>query len=280
MDLLVIVLLLGAALLHSSWHAIIKASGDRLVGLAGMNVVSVGISLAVLPFVAVPRVEVWPVLVVSVVLHNAYKGGLARVYRYGDLGQAYPIARGLSPLFATLIALALLGEKPGGWQIAGIALISGGLLAMGLEKKGGAPSLRMLMFATLTGLMVAAYSVVDAYGSRTSGDWLSFTVWLMVLDGAAFVGIMSTLRGPILWQVIGREWRRTLISGLLGVTAFTVFLWALSRGPVGSISALRETSVLFATLIGVFVLKEQWSLPRVVGSALITSGIVTFAAHP
>jgi drug/metabolite transporter (DMT)-like permease len=258
----------------------IKVSGDRLVGLAGMNVVSAGLSLAVLPFVSVPRMDVWPILVFSVLLHNGYKGGLAQIYRHGDLGQAYPIARGLSPLFACLIALVLLGEEPGVWQIAGIALISGGLLAVGLEKKGGGPSLRLLMFAALTGLMVAAYSVVDAYGSRTSGDWLSFTVWLMVLDGAAFVGIMSTLRGPVLWQVIGREWRRTLISGLLGITAFTVFLWALSRGPVGSISALRETSVLFATLIGVFVLKEHWSLPRIVGSALITSGILIFAVHP
>lgn len=279
MELNVVGMLLAAALLHSSWHAMIKASGDRLVGLAGMNVVSSLVAVTLLPFVALPPPGIWPVLGVSVLLHNAYKGGLAQVYRHGDLSQAYPIARGLSPLFATLIALVLLGEIPGAWQIAGIGLISAGLIAMSLETKGRAPSLRLLLFAALTGLMVAAYSVVDAYGSRTCGDWLSFTAWLMALDGATFVAVTSALRGPALWRTLSGEWQRTLISGLLGVAAFAVFLWALSRGPVGSVSALRETSVLFASLIGVVVLKESWSLPRLAGALLIMLGIIVFATR-
>lgn len=279
MDLLVVVMLLGAALLHSSWHAMIKVNSDRLVGLAGMNVISAGISLAALPLVEVPSVEVWPVLAFSVVLHNAYKGGLAQVYRHGDLGEAYPIARGLSPLFATLIALVVLGETPDMWQVAGIILISGGLMVMSFERRGRAPSLLLLAMAALTGFMVAAYSVVDAYGARLSGDWLSFTVWLIVLDGGMFVGVMTALRGRSLWRAITLEWRRTIISGLLGIAAFGVFLWALSRGPVGGVSALRETSVLFASMIGIVILKEQWSLWRLIGAILIMLGIIVFATR-
>ena len=279
MSLSVVLLLLCAALLHSSWHAMIKANGDRLVGLAGMNIVSTTVSLALLPLVTVPAAAVWPVLLFSIVLHNLYKVGLAQVYRHGDLSQAYPIARGISPLFATVIAGGVLGEILEAGQMAGVGLVSVGLIAIGMERRGGALSFALLASAGLTGFLVAAYSVVDAYGTRLSGDWLSYAVWLVALDGAVFVAVMSRLRGRALWSIVGREWRRTLISGLLGVGAFGVFLWALSRGAVGGVSALRETSVLFASLIGIFVLKERWSVPRVSGAALITLGIVMYAAR-
>ncbi len=279
MDSLVVAMLLFAALLHASWHALIKTAGDRLVGLAGMNIVSTAVSLALLPLVTVPAAAAWPVLLFSVVLHNLYKVGLAQVYRHGDLSQAYPIARGISPLIATVIAWGVLGEVLEAGQIAGVGLVSVGLIAIGMERRGGALSPALLASAGLTGFLVAAYSVVDAYGTRVSGDWLSYAVWLVAMDGAVFVAVMSRLRGRALWAIVGREWRRTLISGLLGVGAFGVFLWALSRGAVGGVSALRETSVLFASLIGIFVLKERWSMPRLSGAVLITLGIILYASR-
>lgn len=279
MDSTVVAMLLLAALLHASWHALIKTAGDRLAGLAGMNIVSTAVSLALLPLVTVPAAAVWPVLLFSVVLHNLYKVGLAQVYRHGDLSQAYPIARGISPLIATVIAWGVLGEVLEAGQMVGVGLVSVGLIAIGMERRGGALSPALLVSAGLTGCLVAAYSVVDAYGTRVSGDWVSYAVWLVALDGGVFVAVMSRLRGRALWSIVGREWRRTLISGLLGVGAFGVFLWALSRGAVGGVSALRETSVLFASLIGIFVLKERWSVPRLSGAMLITLGIILYAAR-
>ncbi len=277
MYLSIVLMLLGAAVLHSSWHAMIKVGADRLAGLAGMNVVSATVAVFALPFVETPNAAVWRVLILSVVLHNAYKLALAQVYRHGALGQAYPLARGFSPLFATLIAIVALSEMPSGWQTTGILLTSSGILAMGLEQQGPKPTLPLLIAAAATGFTVASYTVIDAYGSRLSNDWLSFTVWLMVLDGAAFVGVVSLVRGRRLWVTITHEWGRTLISGLLGIAAFAVFLWALSQGPIGGVSALRETSVLFTSLIGVVILKEGWSMARFAGAALITVGIVIFA---
>jgi drug/metabolite transporter (DMT)-like permease len=279
MSLSIVVVLLSAAFLHSAWHAMIKVSGDRIIGLAGMNVVSALCSLIALPVVGLPNPAVWPVLAVSVVLHNAYKIGLARVYAHGDLGHAYPIARGFSPLFATLIAVLVLGEIPSVWSLAGILLISGGILTMSLDQGDRKPGTKLLVAAAATGFAVASYSVVDAYGSRLSGDWLCFSVWLMILDGAAFVVLANVARGRLLWETIAREWRRTLISGLLGTAAFGAFLWALSRGPIGGVAALRETSVLFATLIGWVILKERWSVRRMQGVVLIAAGIAVFAAR-
>lgn len=230
MTLTIVVVLLGAAFLHSAWHAMIKVSGDRLIGLA-------------------------------------------QIYRHGDLGLAYPIARGFSPLFATLIAIVALDEFPGAWNSAGIL---GMATSYGRISSESDPRL-LLPAAAGTGLMVACYSVVDAYGSRLNGDWLGFTVWPMVLDGIAFVTFVSLKRGRVLWQTLARDWRITLISGLLGTGAFSAFFWALSRGPIGAVSALRETSVLFASLIGVAILKERWSTRRMIGVLLIAVGIGVFA---
>ncbi len=276
MEPTVIFALLGAALLHATWHALIKNSGDQLIGLAGMNVFSAAVAVAVLPFVTVPEGPVWQVLALSVVLHNGYKIGLARIYRDGELSQAYPLARGFVPILATLIALVALEEMPTAYQSYGIVLICAGILAMRLDDKAFRPGLALLTAAFLTGLMVAAYTVLDAYGARLSGDWLSFLVWLMFLDGLAFVGLISLVRGRTLWATVAREWRVTLVSGVLGVTAFSIFLWALSRGLTGGVAALRETSVLFASLIGILFYRERLSVQKLAGVLLITLGIVTF----
>ncbi len=277
METSVILALLGAALLHASWHALIKNSGDQLIGLAGMNMFSTCVALIVLPFVSVPEGRVWMILALSVLLHNGYKLGLARLYRHGELSQAYPLARGFCPILVTAIAFFVLGESPTGYQLCGIFLISGGILAMRLDEKDFRPGMALLFTAFLTGFMVAAYTVLDAYGARVSGDWLSFLVWLMFLDGLAFVALISLLRGNALWTTVYREWRLALISGFLGVTAFSVFLWALSRGLTGGVSALRETSVLFASLIGILIYKERYSLRKMAGILCITAGIITFA---
>ena len=279
MDPLVVAALLGAALLHASWHALIKNSGDQLIGLAGMNMFSTCVALAVLPFVDLPEGGVWLVLLLSVLLHNAYKIGLARLYREGELSHAYPLARGMCPILAALAAFLLLDEAPTALQLLGIGLISSGILAMRFDADGIRPSLMLVLMAFLTGLMVAAYTVLDAYGIRLARDWKSFLAWLMFLDGLAFVFLITLIRGRLLWTTVGREWRTTLISGSLGVIAFSVFLWALSRGLTGAVAALRETSVLFAGLIGILIYKERCSARKMAGILLITLGIITFTVR-
>lgn len=277
--MLVIAALLGAAFLHSAWHAMVKAGGDGVASLAGMNVVSSGLSLAVLPAVSLPAGRTWAILLLSVLLHNAYKLALAQAYRYGDLSQAYPLARGTSPLFSAVIAAIVLDERLGAWQLGAIALISAGLLSMSLlERRGIVPRPRLLVAASLAGLTVAAYTVVDAWGIRDSGDWMSFTAWLLALDGSTFVCLAVAMKGRTVLSAVAREWPRTLVSGMLGVGAFVTFLWALGRGPAAGVAAVREASVLFACLIGVGVLKEPWSRARAWGAVLITAGISALAA--
>jgi drug/metabolite transporter (DMT)-like permease len=272
MDPLVVVAILGASLLHASWHALVKSTGDRVLALAGMNTVSAAAAFALLPLAQPLAMSVYGVIGGSVLLHVGYKLALARLYDRADLGQAYPLARGLTPLMAALLGFAALGEAPGASGAIGIGLVCVGLMLLAFEG-GRRLSKGAFALAAGAGLAVAGYSVVDAYGIRLAGDWLSFTIWLVLLDGSAFVlYALATRRGAAL-----RTWAaapgRTLASGALGVISFGVFMWALGRAPVGAVSALRETSVLFAALIGTLFLGEPASLKRYAAAAAVAVGV-------
>ena len=277
MDPLVVLVILLAALLHATWHALVKSSGDRIVALAGMNLASGAVALGFLPFVAVPRPAALAVIAGSVFLHVGYKIGLARLYQRADLGQAYPLARGVTPIFATLLGFLLLAETPAWPVLLGMALISLGVLLLAREKAERRLDAGTLAIAAMTGLAVAAYSAVDAWGVRVNGDWLGFTAWLIVADTATFLAYAFATRGR---AVLG-AWRegigRVVVSGVLGIGSFGAFLWALSTAPVAGVTALRETSVIFAALIGAVVLGERATPIRYLATALVAAGVAAMA---
>ena len=277
MDSITIALMLVAALLHASWHSLVKSGADQTVTLAGMGMVASVAALTVLPFVPPPPTAVWPVLAASVALHVGYKLCLAHAYATGELGEAFPLARGMVPLFATTIALATLGQVPTLAQSLGIGAVSAGLLLVMLERQGE-PNWRLWLAAVGAGLAVAGYSVLDAYGIRVFGTWLGFTAWLIVIDNIAFLALSRLQRGGALWRELIATRGRILASGLLGLASFCVFLWALSRGPVGAVSALRETSMLFAIGLGVLLHREPLSAARLAGALLMVLGVVAIAA--
>lgn len=264
---------LAASLLHASWHALVKSSGDRVVALAGMNLVSGAAALALLPFVRVPTLAAMVVIGFSVVLHGAYKVALAELYGRADLSQGYPLARGMTPIVATLLGLAFLGETPAGWRIAGIVAIAAGIALLFFERGARPLTSGSLAAALAVGTTVAAYSVLDAFGVRLNGDWLGFTAWLVACDSVAFVAYALLARegAAATWRA---AWARTLVSGVLGVVAFGVFMWALGRAQVGPVTALRETSIVFAAVIGAVLLKEPMTRARYAALAIVMAGTV------
>ncbi len=268
---------LGAALLHAAWHALVKSSGDRVVALAGMNLVSGALAAALLPFVELPPAPALAVIAVSVLLHGAYKLALASLYSGAELSRAYPLARGVTPVIAALLAFVFLGDRPGLVGLCAILAVSLGILCLLLER-GAAPLSASKIGAALgAGLAVALYSVIDAFGVRLTGDWLAFTAWLIACDSGAFVLYsLGTRRGQAL-RIWRAQWGRTLVSGLLGSISFGVFMWALGQAQVGAVAALRETSVIFAALIGVVLLKERMTPARGVSAALVALGVAALA---
>lgn len=269
--------MLLASLLHASWHSLVKSSGEQLTTLAGMGLVASIGAAAAIPFLPLPAPAVWPILIGSVALHVGYKLCLASAYARGDLGQAFPLARGAVPLFATLLAFAFLGQAPTTAQSVGVALVSVGVLVLTLDRVSGRINGSLVLATTGAGIAVACYSVVDAYGTRLSGNWASFTAWLIVLDNLTFLALCRMIRGGGFWSALVALRGRIALTGVLGLLSFAVFLWALSHSPAGPVSAVRESSVLFAFLIGLFIHSERFSWPRLCGAAVIVFGVLVIA---
>jgi drug/metabolite transporter (DMT)-like permease len=181
------------------------------------------------------------------------------------------------PLFATLIAWIGLHQVPSINQWVGVTLVSCGLSFLALDRWHGPTRWPLLLGAAGAGATVAAYSVVDAYGTRLFGDWLGFTCWLIVLDSFAFLALSRILTGPVLWSELNASRLRVLVSGILGLLSFCVFLWALSRSPIGAVTTIRESSVLFAMTIGVLRHCEPLSLRRLNGAILVLLALVVIA---
>jgi drug/metabolite transporter (DMT)-like permease len=277
LDVLTISLMLCAGLLHASWHSLVQSGQTRITIIAGMGAVAGLCAAVALPFVPSPPPQIWPVLVLSVGLHIAYKLCLTGAYGRGDFGQVFPLARGMVPLFATLIAFVGLHQVPTIHQCVGIVLVSCGLSFLALDRMGGAARWPLLLGAAGAGATVAAYSVLDSYGTRLFGDWFGFTCWLIVLDSFAFLALSRVLRGPVLWAELNTSRWRVIISGILGLLSFCVFLWALSRNPIGAVTTIRESSVLFAMTIGVLRHREPLSLRRLNGAILVLLALVVIA---
>ncbi len=278
MEFTTVALLLVAAFLHASWHALVKSGSDQLTVLAGMGLVSSAMAAVALPFVAMPPVAAWLVLVVSVVLHVTYRLCLASAYRRSDLSQAFPLARGMIPLFATAIAFLTLNQVPSTGQWLCIGGISIGICFLAAEQLANRANWQLVLAACGAGAAVAGYSVLDAYGTQIASDWAGFTAWLILIDNATFLVLTRLIKGKDLWYGLIEIWSRVLVSGVIGVLSFSVYLWALSRNPVGATSALRETSVMFAMVIGVMRYDEPFSLRRFFAAAIIVGGIITLVA--
>ena len=268
-------LVLVAALLHASWNALVKAGDDRLVVLAMANGVGVLISLLTAPFVPLPLAASWPFLVASVALHTGYYFFLIRAYRVGDLSHVYPLARGLSPMLVALLAAVFANEVPPPWGMAGVVLACAGIVSLAFDS--GPPwrgDRRPLAYAVGTAVFIAAYTLADGMGVRRAGHALSYIVWLMIIDGIPIVCFTAYLRRYQLAASLGGNWRAGCTSGVLQFGAYALVIWAMSLGAMASVSALRETSVIFAAFIGAFVLKERVGALRIAAAILVALGIV------
>ncbi len=270
-----VALVLLAALCHASWNALVKIGGDRLVVLAVVNLVGAAVALAALPFVAPPAPASWPWIVASVLVHLLYYACLVRQYRVGDLSHVYPLSRGLSPLLIAGGAAAAAGETLSLHATAGIALASAGIASLAFE--GGPPwrrDARPALYATGTAVVIACYTIIDGMGVRRAGSAGGYVAWLFLLDGLPIALFAAARRGRELRRIVAREWAKSLLGGCLAIAAYGLVIWAMSLGPMAQVSALRETSVIFAALIGVVLLGERFGPRRVVAAVLVATGLV------
>ena len=268
----IIAAVLFGALLHASWNALIKAGDDKALDTALIHVLGCGVGAALVLAVGLPKREALPWLAASVVIHIGYYVTLVGAYRHGELGFAYPLMRGTAPLLVALLGIALLHELPTLQAAVGIALISAGIVSIAFVHPGRHPR-AAVQWALANAAIIACYTFVDGTGARASGDAWGYAFWLIFLEGFPFLLWIAFRRGrPALAYMAGGT-RRSLASGAGSVMAYAIVLWAMTRAPVALVAALRETSVIFATLFGALILKEGLGWRRLAGATSVALGV-------
>lgn len=272
-------MVLAAALLHAVWNALVKVNGDRLVVVAVIMSSQTLICLCLLPYVGLPAPAAWPYILGSVALHNGYCLFLVMAYRHGDLSHVYPIARGSAPLIVAVLSMLLVGEHLDRAATLSVILITLGVMSLALTRgASGIGESKAVLFALGTGLFIASYTVVDGVGARVNGSAHGYTFWLLALHGIPFAVFTTCVRGRRLVPQVRRVWRVGLSAGLASMLAYWIVIWAMTQAPLALVSALRETSVVFAVVFGVVLLKERLDFVRLVAIATTLVGTVMLRA--
>jgi len=275
MTLVVTALLLLAALIHASWNAFIKGARDPVAMATMIYGTEASLMALAAPFVGFPPQSVWLLLACHAVLHIVYKIALVQMYIHGDLSQVYPITRGIAPLLVTLLAIPVASELPGPYGLAGIGLVCLGLLVFALERRNlSRAGARPLLLAMTAGIVMSAYTVVDGIAVRTPGAAMSFVVWMFIIDGATMFVIARVWRGKRVYSALRDRWRWGFSWGFVSTLNFCVVLWALRVAEMGPVVAIRETSVVFAALIGTIFMGERFGARRVAAAIVIAAGII------
>jgi drug/metabolite transporter (DMT)-like permease len=276
----VLAAVLGAALLHALWNSLVKSADDKFLSSALVALwcgVAAFAAALILPW---PSRAAAPFVVASALIHIVYFLLVGRLYRNADLSVAYPMMRGLAPLIAALIALATLGEAPGPVAVLGIVILVFGVMLMGASGLAhGRIDAPTLAVALANSVVIAVYSVIDGQGGRISGPStlfaFAYNAWADALTALAYAPIVLLLRGRSVTLAFARNWRRGLAGGLAAFVGYAIVVWAMTQAPIAAVAALRETSVVFAALIGVVLLGEPFQTQRAVAALVILAGVVT-----
>ena len=264
-------IVLFAALLHATWNALVKGSHDRTAALAYISMGHVIPGAILVMFLPMVAPEAWPFIIASTVIHWGYYYALNVSYRLGDLSLIYPIARGLAPVLIALGAQYWAAEILPVQAWVGIIVVSFGILILALKQTN--TSSRPIVAAVITSMFIAAYSIVDGIGIRVSGSPVSYIGWLFVAE--IFVPLFVLARFPKRLIHFGtRTSLLALAGGIMSGLAYGLVLYAKTLVPLGVVSALRETSVIFAALIGVFVMGERPIKRRILAATVVAVGVV------
>lgn len=273
MTLPVLAIVLTAALLHALWNALVKASGDRTVTLGLVALGHCVPAVLLIPFVPAPTTEAIPYIVASTVIHWGYYFYLNTSYRFGDLSLIYPIARGCAPVMVALGAMVWADETLSLLAWTGILTVSAGIMILATVRHADK---RGILAALVTSAFIAAYSIVDGIGIRVSGTPLGYVVWLFAAEAFVALFVLAT-RFDRARTMAARARRLGIAGGVISGIAYGLALYAKTLAPIGMVSAVRETSVIFAALIGVVWMGEGPAHRRLAAAGVVAVGVMILA---
>ncbi|PSL83865.1 phosphonate utilization protein [Variovorax sp. WS11] len=278
----IVLAVLFGALLHAAWNALIKSGRDKALDTALVHSVGIFIAVPLVMFTGLPPVAAWPYMAASLLIHIGYYIALSGAYKHGDLSLTYPVMRGCAPLLVAMGSLSFIGEAISATAWAGVALLCVGVVTLGLSpsalrENDEGRRRKALAFALANAAIIALYTVIDGIGVRISGDALAYVATLFLFDGIPFL-LLVLWRRPgqrraALDYMAGR-WKLALVGSAASLGSYGIALWAMTRAPIAVVAALRETSVLFAALIGALFLREAFGWQRAAGTLVIVAGVM------
>lgn len=275
MDMFVLLVVLGSAVLHAVWNAIIKGGEDKLIETSMKTAGGAVAVIFILPFLPLPLPESRPFIAGTVAIHLFYYLFIAYAYRGADMSYAYTIMRGSSPLFTALVSVFVLHEalSSGGW--AGVLMLSSGVLILAVDavRRGGF-SLSATILALANAFVIMGYSLVDGHGVRYAGEALSYICWVFFCNAFPITLYTIIARRGNYVRYVKKRWKYGLLGGTCSLVAYGLALWGMTRAPIATVAALRETSVVFGMLFAVLFLKEKVTTARIAAVLLVLAGAV------
>ncbi|MDX1738665.1 MAG: EamA family transporter, partial [Alphaproteobacteria bacterium] len=268
LDSIAIMLVMTAAIMHATWNALVKSAGNKWYMFGSIFFIGSIVSAVIAIFTPLPAEESWGYLLLSSFIHYGYYAFLLKSYKFGDLSKVYPIARGSAPLLVAVGGYFFAGEALSTEAYLAIILSSLGIMALAFEK--GLPrgaDKKPLIYALITGLFISSYTIVDALGVRASGNPISYIVWLFALEGIPFV-IWFAVKHKVMIPYMRGEIKLVLVGAFASHMAYALVISALALSSMAGVSALRETSVIIAAIIGAVILKEGFGKWRITAASL------------
>lgn len=274
MTLGVFLAVLGAAFLHALWNALIKLGTSKVGGMVILSIVEVPIGLTVAMLTPAIDPAAVPWVIAAGCTHFAYKFFLTYAYDRGDLSRVYPIARGAAPMAVALFGAVFLADAVSAQEYLAIAVLAGGILLMARGVFTSGEDRKLLPFALGSALATATYTLIDGTGARVSGSAAAYVAWVFVADGTFFTLGMLALRGRDVIPRNWHAWRMGAFASAASYGAYAVSIWAMTLAPIAVVAALRETSILFAVLIGWLAFGERMGAEKAVAALVIVAGVM------
>lgn len=275
MSLTVFVVVIGAALMHAVWNALVKGGPDKLMNMTAIVLGHTPVVLVLLPFVDLPAPESWPYLLCSIGLHMGYQLFLILAYRLGDLSQVYPIARGSSPLIVAAVSVLVLGVTLQASEWLAIVIIAFGILSLCITRQSdGLRNRNAALAAIVTGCFISSYSLVDGTGARLAGSALDYYAVQTFGNVVAFGLVAVFMRPGILRDIATNGKKVFFVGGTASFVAYATVMWAFTQAPIPLVVALRETGIVFALMIGVLFMGEKLNLVKLSSTMMTLGGAI------
>jgi drug/metabolite transporter (DMT)-like permease len=274
MSFWVFLAVLAAAFLHALWNALIKTGASKQSAMMILAISQASCGLAVALWRGVPASAALPWLLGSGLIHMCYQLCLSYAYDHGDLSRVYPIARGAAPMLVLLVSAVFLADSITPPEVAGILVLGAGILLMARGVFTGGEQRQMLPYALGSALATAGYSITDGMGARAAGDAVVYVAWLLMVAAVFYLPVAVMLKGPGLLVAPRRAWAVGMLAGICAFGAYAIAVWAMTVAPIALVAALRETSILFAVLIGWLAFGDPMDRGKAIAAGLIVAGVM------